>query len=109
MRTETDDEVSTQDEDDDYEEIEEFESQLSFSSSTHEDLKPVNIENGSSDQFGTVRTINTAANRIHHSDDFMTAVNSNTQQEATRVTKSRPTLSGLEAKHEGPLRQRGAA
>ena len=48
MRTETGDEVSTQEGDEDYEEIEEFESQLSFSSSTHEDLKPVNIENGSS-------------------------------------------------------------
>ena len=51
MRTETGDEVSTQEEDDDYEEIEEFESQLSFSSSTHEDVKPVSVENSSSDQF----------------------------------------------------------
>ena len=56
MRTETGDEVSTQEEDDDYDEIEAFESQLSLSSSTHEDLKPVSIENGSSDQFFFIMT-----------------------------------------------------
>ena len=48
MGTETDDEVDTQAEGDDNEEIEEIESQLSFSSSTH-DMIPVNKKHGSSD------------------------------------------------------------
>ena len=70
------------------ERIEEFGSQLSFSSSTHESAAPVNTEDGSSDQFEAVRTKNTATNGLHHSGEIITEEfgHSNSSQKGRQVT-----------------------
>ena len=92
MGTRTGDEVDTQEEADNNEEIEDFGSHLNSSSSTHEDAAPLNVEDFSSDQFGAVRTINTAASGMQPSGDFITKINSDLKTEATRFTRSVTTL-----------------
>ena len=84
MRTGTGDEVD--EEDDDNEKIDDY-----------------------SDLFDAVRTKNTATNGIPNYRELTTTANSDTQTEATRVTKSRTTLRELEAEFEGTSRQRGTA
>ena len=92
MGTRIEIEVDTQEEADNNEEIEESGSQLNFSSSTHEDVAPLNLEDSSSDQFGAVRTINTAASGMQPSGEFITKTNSDPQTEATRFTRSVTTM-----------------
>ena len=58
MGTGTGDEAETQEEEDDDDEIDDFESQVSLKSSTHENGASTNSETSSSDQFGVVWTIN---------------------------------------------------
>ena len=64
MGARTGDETDNHEEGDDDEEGDDFGSQLSFNSSIHEDEMPVSVEGGSSDQLGTVITINTASNEM---------------------------------------------
>ena len=67
MGTETDDEVDTQEEEEDNGETDNFESQVSLDSSTHEYEASTNKENGFSDRFVAVRTINKTIDGIQHS------------------------------------------
>ena len=61
--TGTDDGIDTQEQGYDNEQNDNFESQLSFYSSTHEYMVTVNMKDGSSDQFGSVRGENWRRNR----------------------------------------------
>ena len=109
MGTGTSDEVKTHKGDDDNGEIDESESQVSLSSSTHENKTLVNTEKGYLDQFGAVRTINKTMDGIQQSREFMTTENSKMQSGATTATGSRTTLVELDAEYEGPSRQRGTS
>ena len=95
--TGTGDEVVTQEEDQDKREIDGSESQVSLSSSTHENEAPADTENGYSDQFGSVRTINKTMDGLQQSRKFMTMANSDIQSGKFRVTGSGTTLGELEA------------
>ena len=98
-----------QEEDQDKREIDGSESQVSLSSSTHENEAPADTENGYSDQFGAVRTINKTMDGLQQSRKFMTMTNSDMQSGKFRVTGSGTTLGKLEAYYEGPSRQRETA
>ena len=50
---------------------------------------PVNVEDGSSDQFGSYSAIHTASNGMKQFNQFLTTANFNTQAEATKVTSLR--------------------
>ena len=67
MGTETDDEVDTQEEEEDNGETDNFESQVNLDSSTHKYEASINKENGFSDRFVAVRTINKTIDGIQHS------------------------------------------
>ena len=70
---------------------------------------PVNMVGGSSDQFGTVRTINTDSNGMQHCSDFLTVANSRSHAEAVQVTRSGTTMRKFEAECEKPVGQTEAA
>ena len=72
-------------------------------------MVPANIENGSLDQFDTVRAINTFSIVIQYSSEFLTTVNSDTQAEATGGTGLGTILRELDAECNGSARKRGAA
>ena len=65
MGTGTGDEVETQEEEEDGDEQDDFGSQLSLNSSTHESGAPNNKETDTSDRFGVVRTINKTIDGSH--------------------------------------------
>ena len=109
MGTGTGDEVDTQEEEEDNREINDFESQLSLNSSTHESEASTNIETGYSDQFCTVRTINKTIDGLQQSREFMTMINSDLQLRTASVTVSVTTRVEREADHEATSRQRGTA
>ena len=67
MGTGTGDEVDTQEEEEDNGENDNFESQVNLSSSTHEYKASTNMENGFSDRFGAVKTIDKTIDGIQHS------------------------------------------
>ena len=67
MGTETDDEVDTQEEEEDNGETDNFESQVNLDSSTQKYEASINKENGFSDRFVAVRTINKTIDGIQHS------------------------------------------
>ena len=69
------DETNTREEGDDNEEIDDLGSQLSFNNSTHENEMLVKMEGGISDQFGIVRSINTATAGMQDSYEFLTTAN----------------------------------
>ena len=75
------DEVHTHKEDDDNGEIDESESQVRLSISTHEIEAFNNMKNGYMDQFSAVRTINKTLDGIQHSREFMATENSKCNQE----------------------------
>ena len=64
MGTGTDDKVDTQEVEEDNEKNDDFESQISLNSLTHDKEASKNMENGHSDQFGTVRTVKKTSERI---------------------------------------------
>ena len=72
-------------------------------------MVPVNIKDGSSDQFGTVRNINMALNGVQLSSEYLTTTDSDMLAEAVGVIKPGTTLRELEAENERPSRQSGVA
>ena len=107
MGTGTGDEVDTQEEEEAKGKIDDFESQVSLSSSTHEHEASTNLENGYSDRYSSVRTINKTFDGIQHSREFMTMTNSDVQSGTTRTTGSETTPVELEADYQKTSRQRG--
>ena len=61
--------------------MDEFESQVSLNSSTDDKEACTNMENGHSEQFGTVRTKNKTIEGKRESREFMTTTNSDVQSE----------------------------
>ena len=61
---------------------------MSFNSSTQENEAHENTENGYSDQFGAVRTINKNIDGIQQSRQFTTLTKSDMQSATTKVTGS---------------------
>ena len=107
MGTGTGDEVETQEEEENDDEQDDFGSQLSFNSSTHERGAPTNRETGSSDQFGVIRTINKTIDASQQSREFVTIENLEVQSADSRDTgPSKPTEES-EANYEETSRQRG--
>ena len=105
MGTCTGDEVETQEEEED--EQDDFGSQLSLNSSTHENGAPTNRETGSSDQFGVVRTINKTIDASQQSREFVTITNSEVQSgDSSNTGPSKPTMEP-EADYEETSRQKG--
>ena len=58
MGVATGDEVETQEQEEEKMEMDDFKSQVSLNSSTHKNEASKNMENGYSDRFSAVRTIN---------------------------------------------------
>ena len=107
MGTGTDDEVETQEEKEDDDEQDDFGSQLSLISSTHENRAPNNSANGSSDQFGVVSTINKTVDGSQQSREFVIMTNSEVQLGNNRNTgPSNPPMEP-EADYEETLNHRG--
>ena len=103
----TGDEVDTQEEDEDNEENQDFESQVSLNSSTHENEASTNMETVYSDRFGAVTTINQTIDGMQRSREFMTMTNSDKQPGKDRRTASVNTPAEPEADYEETSRQRG--
>ena len=100
------DEIDTQDGADSNKEADGYWSQQSFNSSNH-----VTKENGWSDQFGTVKTISTAANGMKDSSEFLAAASSGNHAGVTTTSATRPgmTKCDFEAEIDELSRQRNAA
>ena len=79
LGTGTGDEVETQEEEEDDDEHDDFGSQLSLNSSTHENGAPTNRETGSSDRLGVVKTKNKTIDASQQSREFVTMANSEVQ------------------------------
>ena len=103
----TGDKVDTQEEEESNEKFDDFESQVSLNSSTHENEASTNIETGYSYHFGVVRTINKSIDGIEQSREFMTMTNSEVQPGKNTNTRSSITPAGPVADYEETSRQRG--
>ena len=97
LGTGTGDEVDNKEEDEDNREIDDSVSHVSFNSSTQENEAPENTENGYSDQFGAIRTINKIIDGIQQSRQLTTLTKSDMQSATTKVTGSGTTQRELEA------------
>ena len=80
---------------------------MSLNSSTHENETSINMENGYSDPFGEVRTINKTFDGKRQSIEFMTMTFSDVRSGTTRIAGSGTTPVELEADSEDKPRQRG--
>ena len=107
MGTGTGNEVGTQEEEEDDDEQDDFGSQLSLNSSTHETGAPTNKETGSSDRFGVVRTINKTIDASQQSREFVTITNLEVQPGDSRNTGPSSPQMEPEADYEETSRQRG--
>ena len=90
MGVATGDEVDTQEQEEEKMEIDDFKSQVSLNSSTHKNEASKNMENGYSDRFSAVRTINTTIDGKQQSREFMAMINLDVQSETTKVTGQGP-------------------
>ena len=88
METVTGNDIDSQDEEKENEngEVDVFGSQMSLNSSTHENEACTNLENGVSDRFGAVRTINNTVERKQRSREFKTTTYSDVRLGRTRIT-----------------------
>ena len=86
MGTGTGDEAETQEEEKDDDEQVDFRSQTNLGSSTQDNDANTNGENGSTDQFGVVRTIGKTTSRSNQSGDFVTIANSEVRPGKNRNT-----------------------
>ena len=86
MGTATGDEVETQEEEEDDDEQDDFGSQLSLNSSSHENEAPANKETGSLDRFGVVRTKNKTIDASQQSREFVAIKNLEVQPGINRIT-----------------------
>ena len=79
---------------------------MSLNISTDENKESTNRENGYSDRFGAVRTINKTIDGIQYSREFMTMTKSDVQSGATWVTRSATTPVNPEVEYEGTSKHR---
>ena len=86
LGTRTGDEVETQEEEEYDDDYDDFGSQLSLNSSTHENGAPTNRETGSSDRLGVVKIINKTIDASQQSREFVTMANSEVQPVKNRNT-----------------------
>ena len=107
MGTDTGDEIETQGEEEDEDEQDDFGSQLSLNSSTHENPAPTNRKTGSSDRFGVVRTINKTIYASQQSREFVIFTNSEVQPGINRNTGSSKPPMEPEVDYKETSRQRG--
>ena len=84
--TVTGDEAETQEEEEDNDGQDDFESQVSLNSSTQENDAYTDIEAGTMDQFGVVRTISNTTNGSGQSGDFVNMTNSEMRASKNRNT-----------------------
>ena len=61
---------------------------MSLNSSIHENEACTSLENGYSDRFGAIRTINNTLDGKQHSREFMTTTESDVQSARTRIIES---------------------
>ena len=92
--TGTGDDVDTQEEEEGNDEIEDFESQISLNSSTHENEASANMDTGYSDWFGAVRTISKTIDGMQRTMEFMTMTNSEERSGKDRKNRVRNHTSG---------------
>ena len=110
MGTGTGYEVETQEEDENDDEQDDFGTQLSLNSSTHENGGPTNRKTGTSDQFGVVRTTNKTIDASQQSREFVTIANSaNLEVQPGNNRNSGPSNPPIEPEtdYEETSRQRG--
>ena len=101
------DDAETQEEEEDNDEQDDYGSQISLNSSTHENDAPTNRETGSSDRFGVVRLIDKTIDVSQQSREFVTITNLEVQSVDSRITgPSNPSMEP-EADYEETSRQRG--
>ena len=107
MGTGTGDEAETQEEEEDNDEQDDYGSQISLNSSTHENDAPTNRETGSSDRFGVVRLIDKTIDVSQQSIEFVTITNLEVQSGDSRITRPSNPPMEPEADYEETSRQRG--
>ena len=107
MGTGTSDEVDTQEEEEDNEEIDDFEFQVRPNSSKHENEASTNMQSGYSDWFGALRNLYKTIDGMQRSSEIMTTTNLVDQSGKYGKTGSGNTPAEPEADYEKNSSQRG--